>query len=292
MRCRLEEDTRRYNILLALAKGFEKGDFSELFPFLRDDCRLVSMWVALPLEGYEAVTRYLTGKARTLEESKCFAKCSVVELSGRADPAGSTAAGTPDADTCSGRVSMLCEEWRYALRAEQTVSRRTVTVLLDLTLDEQGMVKQIDFCDPELFSYTSSADSFTVCARRHNQNNEDSTVRISEEYLSDLILFLQMAGIDLGRYTATLIPMEKWLVALACWKDFCEAESFDTALKKLAGVDYSTWHITRPDVLRSLVGSDSYAAENRLLHAGFQKALREWTDLYRNDHDAVFVMEV
>lgn len=86
MRCKLEENSRLFDVLHALRKGYETGDFDELFPYLAADCVMESQWVLTPNTGYDAVVDYFTGKGKTLAKNESFPDCSIVELIGCMNP--------------------------------------------------------------------------------------------------------------------------------------------------------------------------------------------------------------
>ena len=50
MKTKLEKDTIMYTYLEAFEKGYSSGDFSEVFPYLAEDCVMESQWVLTPNE--------------------------------------------------------------------------------------------------------------------------------------------------------------------------------------------------------------------------------------------------
>ena len=153
MNCKLEENSRRYDVLCALAKGYETGDFSELFPFLAKDCVLESQWVLTPNTGYDAVVSYLTGKGKTLVKYECLADCSIVELVDNCRPVKMPRVIVNGEAPKQAYVGLMYTPGTLCLLMKQTLDGETNSVLVDVSIDDEGMVKRIDLCMPELFRF-------------------------------------------------------------------------------------------------------------------------------------------
>ena len=48
MNCKMEENSRLYDVLSVLEDGYTTGNFEGLFPFLAQDCVMESQWVLTP----------------------------------------------------------------------------------------------------------------------------------------------------------------------------------------------------------------------------------------------------
>lgn len=289
MKCKMEKNYRRYEIFRTLSKGYGEGDFTGFFPYLRADCRYVSMWVQTPLVGVEAIVNHLTGKGEAIKESGSFATCTIVELIGNMNPINCDKVHINGGEAKPGRVALWYEDGKCCMLMEQTIDDETHGVLVDLTLDDQGMVKQIDICDPELFCYEPLYECFILYVEKDGLRESESTIRVSEDYGAELNLFLGLAGIAFDQYNDTTVPMDRWCMALDYWRQFCRAESFDSAFEALAGVDYDTWTPERPEAVKWLAGKNSTVGKDRLQHAGMLSRLQEWTNLYRDNYEFVCI---
>ena len=148
-----ERNARLYEIFLALITGYEEGDFSGFFPYLSEDCRYTSMWVMEPMLGRERIVRHLTRKGEAVRRSGSFPRCTIVRLVGNVNTVSCDAVHVNGGKARPGCVGLWYEDGKYALLMEQTIDGRTNGILIDLSLDEQGMVKKFDLCEPALFAF-------------------------------------------------------------------------------------------------------------------------------------------
>ena len=154
MKNKTAENVRRYKVLKEVGRGYETGDFSGLYPYLRKDCVLTSCWVLTCLLGSGAIVNYYNGKGEELRRRDCLARTTVVELlddKTRADR-DEISAGREAVD--GGRAGIQYEPGKYCLLMEQTISGVDISILVDVQLDEEGMVRRIHLCDPAMFHLT------------------------------------------------------------------------------------------------------------------------------------------
>ena len=151
MKNKTAENARRYTILKEMGRGYETGDFSGLYPYLRKGCVMTSCWVLSCLLGPGAIVNYYNGKGEELRRRDCLARTTVVELlddKTRADRDEISASGEAAG---GGRVGIQYEPGKYCLLMEQTVSGVEISILVDVKLDEEEMVRRIHLCDPAMF---------------------------------------------------------------------------------------------------------------------------------------------
>ncbi|MDO4494103.1 MAG: hypothetical protein Q4C53_09490 [Clostridia bacterium] len=139
------------DVLCAIAKGYETGDFGSLFPYLAKDCVFESQWVRQPNNGCDEVVAYLEGKGRTLRRNRCFAKAFIVKLRGNGNPvaAGVSVNGAPEERA---KVSLWYPDGEHCLLLRQELPEETVELIVRVQL-QNDKVARIDLCMPELFRY-------------------------------------------------------------------------------------------------------------------------------------------
>ena len=291
MKCRMEENSRLFDVLCALRKGYRTGDFGELFPLLAQDCVMESQWVLAPNTGYDAVVSYLTGKGETLAKKDCFPDCSIVELIGNCNPVENAAVIVNGEEARRSSVGLMYTPGKLCMLMEQTINGETNGVIVDVRLNEAGKVKRIDLCMPELFRYREfytyvcffpTAADWEEGEEYHP--NQEHLVRVSEDYYEELYLFLACAGDRFDEYDDLRIPMDHWRKALGYWKEFTAAASFDEAFEKITGVDYEKGTIQNPEAGRQLGRISKDTWDNRYINRTMLNDLTEWTDLYKNSH--------
>ena len=141
-----------YEYLTILGKGYETGDFSELFPLLSEDCVFESQWVLYPNVGYEVIVDYLTGKGRTLKRTQSFPSCSVQELVGNINYIRN-ANFTVNGEKQKGAFGLYYDDGELCLLMHQILNGETNDVIVRLKVDEENKIKRIDLCMPELFRF-------------------------------------------------------------------------------------------------------------------------------------------
>lgn len=148
------EYTRHYKVLREMGRGYETGDFSGFYPFLRKGCVMTSCWVLTCLLGSGAIVNYYDRKGEELRRRDCLAHTTVVELADDKTRAAwdGISSGREAAD--GGRAGTQYEPGKYCLLMEQTVSGVEISILVDVKLDKEGMVRRIHLCDPAMFHFT------------------------------------------------------------------------------------------------------------------------------------------
>ena len=106
---------RKQEVFLALKKGYETGDFTDVKQYLTDDSIFESQWVLEPLTGTDEIMGYLLGKGKTLQKHNAFAEATF--------PGGT--------------------EGEYML-----VTQGEDEMGIEVQLDDQGMVQRIDLVLP------------------------------------------------------------------------------------------------------------------------------------------------
>ena len=222
MNCKMEENSRLYDVLSVLEDGYTTGSFEGLFPFLAQDCVMESQWVLTPNTGYEAVTAYFSGKGNTLAKSGNFPHCSIVELLGNCDLVKSASVSLNGGKPDVAALGLMYTPGKLCLEMRQTIDDKENAVIVDVTLNESGLVKRIDLCMPELFKYRgfyTFVDFYPVTDEWNEENddydNREHLIRISEPYYGYLYLFMNCAGEEFDKYGDLHIPMEKWIKTLA-----------------------------------------------------------------------------
>jgi len=288
MKCWLEMNTRLFVILRALSHGYETGDFERVFPYLAEDCILESQWVLTPNEGIDAVTHYLKGKGATLKRTKSFPKCSINELVGNITTVPNAAVTTDWKNYEKASVSLIHTPGKFCLLMTQELEKEKVNVLIDVKLNDEGYVKRIDLCDPNLFSYRYFETYVRLNPGDTVAEEDDNVALVNEEYYHELYAFLSIAGAEFDEYGEVEIPMDKWVEALRCWDIFNAADSFDDVFEEIAGVSYADgWNIKNQDAADELSHHGKWMWKNRDMGRILVKRLIEWTNLYRNDFDCI-----
>lgn len=153
MKTKLENKMLAYRYLEILKEGYEKGDFSKLFPFLAKDCVYESQWVLTANTGYEEVVDYLTKKGIAIQNSRAFPICSIQELVGNMHPIKNAKVHiNGDAAQCA-TASLYYPSGELCLLMEQALENEMVRTILRIQINAEGRIKRIDMCMPELFRY-------------------------------------------------------------------------------------------------------------------------------------------
>ena len=108
-------DRFKEEILNALKKGYETGDFESVEAYLTDESIFESQWVLEHLTGKKDIMEYLRGKGETLKKHNAFAFGDFIVT-----PDSPVLRLTQDGDDTGGII---------------------------VTLDDAGMAARIDICD-------------------------------------------------------------------------------------------------------------------------------------------------
>ncbi|SFO17470.1 hypothetical protein SAMN05216351_10438 [Pseudobutyrivibrio sp. JW11] len=141
-----------YKYCEIMAKCYSTGNFTEIYPFLSDDCVWESQWRLTPEEGKDAVVRYFTNKGRILQESKSFPQTLIVEFVDNINLMDEAAMKTKEGIQ-HGKLGLVYETGKIALFMAQELNDVTNGMILDFTLNDDNLIKRIDICMPELFKF-------------------------------------------------------------------------------------------------------------------------------------------
>ena len=283
---RLERNAQLHNVLRAMERAYEKGDFAEFVSLLDEDCVYESMWVIERLHGYKAVADHLLGKGNSIRKSGAYPECWIEEMVGDINPLPETNIQENVKEKYS-TVAPLYEAGKYCLIIEQEIDGETNKTVVVLQLTETGKVCRISICLPDYFNTQGCYPYIAVLPGKAEDNNRDARIIIGDSYFSELYLFFDLAGEGFDEYDNLEIPMEKWEYILSCWKDFVDAPNYDTFFEKVAGVDYENWFVGDKDVLSRLGYSGFSLWKDRKENARMLNGLLEWTEKYRNSYDCV-----
>ena len=151
-----------YQHLSVLSKCYSTGFFEELFPRISENVIMESQWVMIPNEGKDAVVKYFSGKGKTLRSHNCCPECRLVKLVGNLNLIDNAEMNI-NGEEKVGSFGLLYDNGKYALLMSQTLNNTTNRVIVDLTLDEQGLISRIDLCMPELFRFEFLKDEGSEC---------------------------------------------------------------------------------------------------------------------------------
>ena len=294
MNCKMEANSRLYDVLSVLEDGYTTGNFERLFPLLAQDCVMESQWVPTPNTGYKAVKAYFTGKGNSLAKSGNFPGCSIVELLGNCNPIKNALVSLNGGKTEVASLGRIYTPGKLCLEMRQTIDDKENVVIVDVTLNESGLVKRIDLCMPELFKYRdfyTFVDFYPVTNEWNEENddydNREHLIRISEPYYEYLYLFMDCAGVEFDEYGDIHIPMKTWLDTLAYWKSFVSADNFDEAFETIAGVDNDSNTIQNQGAAKHLGRSGKRMWEDRENSKSLLEGLIEWTELYKDKYSYI-----
>ena len=294
MKCKLEENTRLFDVLSALRKGYSTGDFEGLFPYLAQDCVLESQWVLTPLCGYEEVVTYFSGKGKSIARDKCFPSCYIVELIGDCNPSGPAAVSMKGVVPHNPSFDEMNAAGKLCLLMEQTIDGETNGLLVDIQLNEEENVKRIDLCVPELFrfqgfytyvSFFPTGDDWVEGENYHEE--QEHQVLVSEPYYGALYLFLACAGDRFDEYDDLRIPMDNWCKALNFWNQFVDALSFDDAFETIAGIDYNKGTVRNPDAAVRVGSVGENLWKRRQETKTMLDNLMEWTEQIKDSYSYI-----
>lgn len=284
---KLERNAKLVEILGHLSRAYRTGDFSFFVTLLSDDCVYESMWVLDPLRGKEAVSNHLLGKGNSIKESKTFPDCWIVELAGNMKP-------LPESDVIvngekkRAAIALAYEPGKYCLMMEQELNGETNGVLLDLKLNDEGLVCRMDLCIPELFQ-TRDLDRHISMYPTNTEDedaevdddNYDAEIYIGEAYFSELYTFFHVADEEFDEYETLTIPMDKWNKVLAAWDAFSKATDYDAITEELCGIDYTDWSIANKKAHNQLSWCGARIWKERKVNSAMVRNLNEWTHKYQ-----------
>ena len=289
MNCKLEENSRLFDILKAIKKGYETGIFDALFPFLAQDCVMESQWVLTPNTGYDAVVDYLSGKGETLAKNQSFPVCRIVELIERIPTKKNVRINHNGDKQKTGSIRLNYTPGKLCLLMEQKLNEKINEVIVDITIENDGMVKRIDLCMPEFFScrefnaYVSLLPTAEEWKKEDfDLNKAEGLIKVGYQYYDELELFLNKVGAMFFEYDDYCLPMKQWCAALEEWRSFISTNNYDEAFEKAAGVNYISGTVRDPDTAKELGIKGKRIWDDRINSRRMVLDLIEWTDLYKD----------
>lgn len=289
MKTKLELATLTYMYLNLISDGYEKGEFTPLFPYLAEDCVLESQWVTTPNVGYYAIVDYLTCKSETLKSTGSYPSCSIQELIGNINTIKDVDINVSGKKK-HGYVGLYYPSGELCLLMEQTIDDKTNGVILRIKLNEEEKISRIDLCMPELFQYRDFYTFVSLYPCADEETMLDSArIRVSEPYYSELYLFLGMVGEEFDEYDDLHIPMEKWVKFLDCWKRFYSFKTFDEAFEDACGIDYTNFTVKDEEARHRLGYNGDNIWNNRKNNAYMLNGLIEWTNKYKDTWSHIHV---
>lgn len=130
--------------LKVLCQCYSTGRFHSLFPFLSEQCVFESQWVLTPNTGKDAVVDYFRKKGEVLQRTGSYPECTIVELVDHLNT-------TKNDDIHHDQLAMLmCQQSRG----------ERISTLVNMQVDENGLIARIDLCMPELFRFRHYAGPF------------------------------------------------------------------------------------------------------------------------------------
>jgi len=287
MSCKLENNNLLFQILRVIEKSYATGDFENLFPYLAEDCVFESQWVLEPNVGYDATVKYLRGKGETLKRTQDFPYGRIVELVGNMNPIKKAKVNVNGEAPSDASIGLFYEPGKLCLLLEQELEKETVSLLIDVQLNDDKKIARIDLCMPELFKYRDFYTYINLCPAKGDSENEEAMVKVSESYYSELYFFLDQVGLEFDEYDDLTFPVDKWLNALELWRKYAKASDFDQVLEEIAGINYAENKIDNPEMAKRLCDRGKTMWIERKNNKSMVDGLIEWTMKYRDSYDYI-----
>ena len=146
-------------ILLAIRKGYETGEFGDLFPYMTEDYEHISFWVIEVLRGREQAQAYYEGKGCAIRNGGSdteFEWVRIVSAPDKVRPKGIWRGGIRALeDACflhrtdAGKTSLLMT---------QHLENEDVRTLAVPTFTDDGMIRQILIANPGFYELEPAKD--------------------------------------------------------------------------------------------------------------------------------------
>lgn len=149
----MEENLKLKQALAALKQGYETGDFSELVPYLSDNCEFDTMWRRSPVIGKEAVMLYFTEKGKSIAKSGTFPICRYVIQTDETEVKTHTLCGWDGKIVPIMRCQISHEKGKAALLMTQTLNDEKNTVYVDVSMDGDDKVRRILLLEKLFFQF-------------------------------------------------------------------------------------------------------------------------------------------
>lgn len=148
--------------LKTICKCYSSGVFFPLFRFLADDCAFESQWVLTPNVGKESISKYLDAKGKLMRTHGCCPTCEIVQLVGNVCALDNAGIHLNGMETEFGSYASLYNAGKLVVLMEQDLDYETNGVIIDIRLNDDGMISRINLRMPELFKYTPFAGPFEI----------------------------------------------------------------------------------------------------------------------------------
>lgn len=134
--------------LKVVGQAYESARFSEIFPLLAEDAVWESQWRLGSEQGRDQVIRYFGIKEKALRDAGFSIRWAVVELVDSLNM-------MPCHDGKGNRVhvGLYYPKGKLCLYVEQDLDGEVSGTIIDLTMNEDGLITRIDLCMPELFCF-------------------------------------------------------------------------------------------------------------------------------------------
>ena len=138
--------------LETIGNCYVTGNFEPLFPYLAANCVWESQWRLTPEEGKIAVENYYRKKGKALRESPTSLKYMIVQFIDNYNLTEMNVKVNKE-EFKTANVGLYYQSGKLALFLSQKYDDYNNATILDLTIDDGGMISRIDMCMPELFKF-------------------------------------------------------------------------------------------------------------------------------------------
>lgn len=272
MRCRLEENTIKYDILEDLRNCFwGYKSFLSFLEKIANGCVMESVLLDKTLIGHEAISEFFKKEEEKIksEEYECC-KIGFIEY----------------VDGFSPRLCILLEDYQDGM-----------DLIVDIEIDDDGLVDKLIFSDAAQLKYTnwddfvclnpSSKEDDTYWWEEEEDDEDDDLnhlIRIGEKYRNEFHLFLSCMNKEFNNEISLQISMKDWLEFLDNWKRYISFQTFDEAFENMAGVDYDNNIVNKPEIAKRLGRIGKELWKNKENSKCMLECLLEWTELYKDSY--------
>ena len=147
MKPMIDRDTHLHALKI-VGQAYVSAHFDKIFPLLAEDCVWSSQWRLDSEDGRDQVIRYFKAKEEAFIGFEHTCRFAIVELVGDMNL-------NPSIDSNGKRayVGLFYPEGKLCIYMEQDLDGQINGTIIDLTLNEDGLITRIDLCMPELFRF-------------------------------------------------------------------------------------------------------------------------------------------
>ena len=257
------------DLLAKLRFGFVCGRFDEFCSCVADNCVLESECRNERIEGMAAVTEHFRSEGMELAKSLSFPRIQWVEsddgeslllLRQRVKDAGVLVSVVPNAEDKAERIKLF---------SAAGVAYRVVKESMTAT-----PVKEIQ----------TGEDTYDLV------ENQAGAVIIPELYYEELRLFFEMEYSDFDPREDYHMGSENWVDILKAWRDFYEADDYDTLCSRLFRNRENSFreHPKYAEWFKSMVKT----VWDRRYPYGWEMLIKleNWLNLYKDDHEWIYLI--